>query len=60
MTPPSGLMNLVRAAAGALPFVPRGEKLPDRTITVDELAIDPANVARTRTSRGCGSATRCR
>jgi len=45
MTPPSGLMNLVRAAAGALPFVPRGEKLPDRTITVDELAIDPANVA---------------
>ena len=38
-------MNLVRAAAGALPFVPRGEKLPDRTITVDELAIDPANVA---------------
>jgi acyl dehydratase len=45
MTPPSGLMNMVRAAAGALPFVPRGEKLPDRTITVDELAIDPANVA---------------
>ena len=45
MTQPSGLMNLVRAAAGALPFVPRGEKLPDRTITVDELAIDPANVA---------------
>jgi len=45
MTQPSGLMNLVRAAAGALPFVPRGEKLPGRTITVDELAIDPANVA---------------
>ena len=45
MTQPSGLMNLVRAAAGALPFVPRGETLPDRTITVDELAIDPANVA---------------
>jgi acyl dehydratase len=45
MTQPSGLMNLVRAAAGALPFVPRGEKLPDRTVTADELTIDPANVA---------------
>jgi acyl dehydratase len=42
---PSGLMNLVRAAAGALPFVPRGDTLPDRTLTVDELTIDPANVA---------------
>ncbi len=38
-------MNLVRAAAGALPFVPRGETLPDRTLTVDELSIDSANVA---------------
>jgi acyl dehydratase len=38
-------MNLVRAAAGALPFVPRGDTLPDRTLTVDELSIDPANVA---------------
>src|SRR3954453_14611611 len=38
-------MNLVRAAAGALPFVPRGDTLPDRTLTVDELTIDPANVA---------------
>src|SRR5262245_51432185 len=45
MTQPSGLMNLVRAAAGALPFVPRGDKLPVRTIIVDQLAIDPANVA---------------
>ena len=45
MTQPSGLMNFVRAAAGALPFVPRGDTLPDRTITVDELTIDPANVA---------------
>jgi acyl dehydratase len=45
MTRPSGLMNMVRAAAGALPFVRRGDTLPDRTITVDELAIDPANVA---------------
>jgi len=45
VTQPSGLMNLLRAAAGALPFVPRGDSLPDRTLTVDELAIDPANVA---------------
>jgi acyl dehydratase len=45
MTQPSGLMNLVRAAAGALPFVSRGDTLPDRTLSVDELAIDPANVA---------------
>jgi acyl dehydratase len=45
MTQPSGLMNLVRAAAGALPFVPRGDTLPHRTLTVDELSIDPANVA---------------
>ena len=36
---------MVRAAAGALPFVPRGDTLPDRTLTVDELTVDPANVA---------------
>ena len=45
MTQPSGLKNLLRAAAGALPLIPRGDSLPDRTLTVDELAIDPANVA---------------
>ncbi|MCZ8379912.1 MaoC/PaaZ C-terminal domain-containing protein [Mycobacterium sp. CPCC 205372] len=45
MTQPSGLRNLARAAAGALPFVPRGDTLPDRTLTVDELSIDAANVA---------------
>ena len=45
MTQPSGLRNLLRAAAGALPFVPRGDTLPDRTLSVDELPIDPANVA---------------
>lgn len=44
-TQPSGLMNLVRAAAGALPFVPRGDSLPDRTLTVEDLSIDPQNVA---------------
>jgi acyl dehydratase len=44
-TQPSGLVNLVRAAAGALPFVPRGDSLPTRTVTVEELPIDGANVA---------------
>jgi acyl dehydratase len=39
------LRNLVRAAAGALPFIPRSDSVPDRTLTVDELAIDPGNVA---------------
>ena len=45
MTQPSGLRNLLRAAAGALPFIPRGDSLPDRTLTVDDLEIDRANVA---------------
>jgi acyl dehydratase len=42
---PSGLKNMLRAAAGALPFVPRGGQLPDRTVTVDELPIDRTNVS---------------
>lgn len=42
---PSGLRNLLRAAAGSLPFIPRGDQLPTRTMTVDELRIDPSNVA---------------
>ncbi|OAN35425.1 MaoC/PaaZ C-terminal domain-containing protein [Mycolicibacterium iranicum] len=42
---PSGLKNLALAAAGALPFLPRGDTLPNRTLTVEDLAIDPANVA---------------
>lgn len=37
--------NLLRAAVGALPFISRDESLPDRTLTVDELPIDSANVA---------------
>jgi len=45
MTQPSGLRNLLRAAAGALPLVPRGESLPERTLTVEDLTIDSANVA---------------
>ena len=42
---PNGLLNLVRAAAGALPFIPRNAALPDRTVAVEGLAIDPTNVA---------------
>lgn len=42
---PSGLLNMARAAAGALPFVRRGATLPSRTVSVEEVAIDPANVA---------------
>jgi acyl dehydratase len=45
MTQPSGLKNMLRAAAGALPFVPRGDQLPGRTLTVAEVPIDRANVA---------------
>ena len=42
---PNGLMNLVRAAAGALPLIPRGDTLPNRIHTVEELPIDRSNVA---------------
>jgi acyl dehydratase len=45
VTQPSGLKNMLRAAAGALPFVPRSDSLPTRTLNIDELAIDRANVA---------------
>lgn len=42
---PSGLKNMALAVAGALPFVPRGDTLPTRTLTVEDLTIDPVNVA---------------
>jgi len=45
VTQPSGLKNLLRAAAGALPFVPRNDHLPSRTLTVDDVPIDRGNVA---------------
>jgi acyl dehydratase len=45
VTQPSGLKNMLRAAAGALPFVPRSDSLPTRTLNIDELPIDRANVA---------------
>ncbi|MGO9925266.1 MAG: MaoC/PaaZ C-terminal domain-containing protein [Mycobacterium sp.] len=45
MNQPSGLKNMLRAAAGALPLVPRGGQPPSRTVAVEELPIDHANVA---------------
>ncbi|MEV5361092.1 MaoC/PaaZ C-terminal domain-containing protein [Micrococcus luteus] len=42
---PNGLLNMARAAAGALPFVKRPDGLPTRTVSVEGLSIDPANVA---------------
>ena len=39
------LNNLVRAAIGSLPLIPRGDQLPEKTLTVDDIAIDRANVA---------------
>jgi acyl dehydratase len=45
MSQPSGLRNMLRAAAGALPLVPRSDQLPTRTVSVDELPIDHTNVA---------------
>jgi acyl dehydratase len=35
----------VRAAIGSLPLIPRGDRLPEKTLTVDDIAIDRANVA---------------
>lgn len=40
-----GLISMAKAAAGALPFVPRGDRLPQRTLTVDDLRIDAGTVA---------------
>jgi acyl dehydratase len=39
------LNNLLRAAIGSLPLIPRGDQLPDKTLTVDDVTIDRANVA---------------
>jgi hypothetical protein len=43
--PPSALRNLLRAAAGALPFVSRSDDLPDRVLKVEGLEIDRSSVA---------------
>lgn len=45
MSQPNGLLNMARAVVGALPFVPRNGTLPDRTVRVPGLRIDPTNVA---------------
>ncbi|BBY03841.1 MaoC/PaaZ C-terminal domain-containing protein [Mycobacterium seoulense] len=45
MNQPSGLRNMLRAAAGALPVVSRGNQLPTRTVDIEELPIDRTNVA---------------
>ena len=42
---PNGLLNMARAAVGALPFVNRPAGPPTRTVSVTDLSIDPANVA---------------
>jgi len=39
------LLYMARAAAGALPFIPRRDRVPERVVTVPELPIDRANVA---------------
>ncbi len=39
------LSNLLRAALGSLPLIPRGDRIPDRTLVIDELPIDASNVA---------------
>ena len=61
MTQPSGWKNMALAAAGALPLIPRGSALPNRTVTVTDLTVDPANVAAYaavtgNTIRVCGQA----
>lgn len=45
MNQPSGLKNLLRAAAGALPMAPRPGQLPNHTVTVEGLPIDHSKVA---------------
>lgn len=36
---------MLKAAAGSLPIIPRGDSLPNRKLTVDELRIDRSHVA---------------
>jgi acyl dehydratase len=39
------LPNMVRAAAGALPIIPRGDRLPEQVHRIGALPIDRSNVA---------------
>ena len=41
----SGLLSMARAAVGALPFIPRCDRLPDRAPVVAEVPIARADVA---------------
>lgn len=50
--PPSGVRNLLRAAAGALPFIRRSDQLPDRSLAVKGVAIDPGHVAEYAAATG--------
>jgi acyl dehydratase len=45
MNQPSGLKNMLRAAAGALPVVSRGSQVPTRTVDIADLPIDRTHVA---------------
>lgn len=45
MSQPSSVLNMLRAVAGALPLVARSGQLPTRTVVVDELPVNHANVA---------------
>lgn len=38
-------MAMARAAVGALPLIPRGERPPDRVVSVEEMVVDRAQVA---------------
>ena len=42
---PAGVLNLTRAGVGALPFVPRGDRLPERTLVVEDMPIEASKVA---------------
>jgi len=39
------VLSMVRAAVGSLPVIPRGDRLPERTLVIDDLPIDRGNVA---------------
>lgn len=40
-----GLLTMARAAVGALPLVPRGDRLPERTILLEDMPIQAGKVA---------------
>ncbi|MBS9533321.1 dehydratase [Mycobacterium sp. M1] len=52
MSQPSGAKNMLRAVAGALPFIPRAGTLSNRTVRVADLPIDAAHVAEYAAATG--------